>query len=209
MKPPDNRLLIAITGGIASGKSTVACWLENRGYQVINTDLIGHGLLQDPKVITLITENFGDQICSSGRIDRRKLAEIVFQDELKLKLLNDILHSRILLEMQDRINESEYGIIFCEIPLLYENNLQGCFDLVVNIHVSREMQIERITEKFKISRESAAKRINTQLNPAEKYLKADVNIQNNGTLSELFEQLERFEENLENISPREKKGFPI
>lgn len=203
MKQANRPFLIAITGGIASGKSTVSHWFEEQGFLVYYADEIGHEMLQNSELMTQLVSEFGTEILTNGLIDRAKLASFVFANPKKLKVLNSILHPAIRTRMQEIINLSTSDKLFFEIPLLFEGGLEKSFDLVINVYLNLEMQIERLVKRNHFSRTEAKKRINSQLPVEVKIEKADVNIDNNGNVNQLCNQLNNFLKILSSYPPKE------
>jgi len=207
MKQVNRPFLLAITGGIASGKSTVSHWFEQHNFTVYYADKIGHQILSDPSIIMQLTDTFRDRITQGNSIDRAKLGEFVFSNPKKLEKLNSILHPAIRKRMQDLINQSTDKLLFFEIPLLFEGGLDKSFDLVINVHVSLETQIQRLIIRNGFSRKEAEQRINSQL-PAEiKMKQADVNVDNNETLVQLRNQLEELLNNLDSFSHKKVESL--
>ncbi|NQV18912.1 MAG: dephospho-CoA kinase [Armatimonadetes bacterium] len=201
MKQSNRPFLIAITGGIASGKTLVSKWFEEKGYKVIYADKIGHKFLDDEDIIDKLMEKFGKEILDNKKINRKKLGQIVFGSKEKLSFLNQLLHPKIRKEMQKIIDECEQlntclknlcqvPILIFEIPLLFENKLEKAFDLVLNISSEKTIQIQRIIKKRKISEKRSKQIIDSQISDFEKQKLADVNIMNNTSLENLFERLE-------------------
>jgi len=187
--------LIAITGGICSGKSIVANWFAQRGYPVFSADKIGHLVLENPEVITKLKAKFGDGIIENDKINRKKLGKQVFGNSQNLDFINRLLHPLIRMEMQkiidsffSRKNSSE--LLIFEIPLLFENGLEKAFDLTVNVYADNELQKKRLMERDRLSEKEAEKRIYSQMSSERKRKKADVNIVNNDSIKSLYTQLE-------------------
>jgi dephospho-CoA kinase len=189
MKHPDRPLLVALTGGIASGKTVVAKWFEEQQLKVFYADKIGHALFQEQYIINNIKEIFGNKIVLNNTVDRNKLGEIVFNSELKRKQLNELLHPEILKKIFQIIRSSTEKILIFEIPLLFENDLQDSFDLTVNISVGKELQIQRIMKRDKISKIAAEKRIDSQMSDIDKQELADINLVNDAGFSDLISHL--------------------
>ena len=183
-------LLVAITGGIASGKSVVSKWFEKKGQRVIYSDVLGHKVLEDEKVIALLSEKFGVEIILDGKIDRKILGKVVFGNSENLKFLNKIMHPKIRFQMKKIAENSSKKYLFYEIPLLYEDNLADKFDLVINVFSSKSTKIKRMQERDDINLEDAEKRIASQLPDYLKKEKADINIINDSDLENVFRQLE-------------------
>ncbi len=182
--------LIAITGGIASGKSAVSAWLEKHGNKVIYSDKLGHEALKMPKVEEQLITKFGEEILEDGKISRQKLAKLVFSDPDNLLFLNNLTHPLIRKKMQDIADNSDEDILFYEIPLLYENGLADKFDYVINVFSTEDVKIARIKERDGLDEEAAKLRIKAQLPDHIKLDRADINLLNNGSLEELYRQLE-------------------
>lgn len=190
--------LIAVTGGIASGKTLVADWFADQGFEVHYADKIAHDIMNEPEVAAKIIQTFGAEILQEGVIDRQKLGRIVFHDPTKLKKLNDILHPLVRNEMKNLISVSNSSHLVFEIPLLFENGLQNAFDLTINISADTNLRIERIEKRDKLEREKILHRMNAQMSDFEKQKMADVNIANNSTI-------EALKQNLQNLLPLFKK----
>jgi len=120
MKHPDRPFLVAITGGIASGKSVVSKWFEDQKFSVFYADQIGHELFEDQYFKIEIEDIFGKEVINNGSVDRAKLGDIIFNSVEKRKQLNELLHPEILKKMQQIINASLKEILIFEIPLLFE-----------------------------------------------------------------------------------------
>ncbi len=190
MKQHKRPFLIAITGSFASGKTLVSKWFEDKGFIVHYTDKLGHAILQDEKVIYLLAEKFGNEILENGAISRKKLGEIVFNSTENLKFLNIILHPQIRSKTQAIIDSSREDYLVFEIPLLCENKLQDAFDLTINISATKENQISRSQKRNKMKIAQIEQRIKSQMSTYDKQKLADINIENNGTIDELYLKLE-------------------
>ena len=137
---------IAITGGIASGKSKLSNFLKSKGEVVIDLDEISHTLTDsDEDIIKAITEIFGDDIKSqSGGIDRKLLASKVFSNSENKKKLEEILHPRIRQNMMNEIDFVKKDNVFVEVQLLAEKNMGPFFDHIIIVSVSKDQQINRL-----------------------------------------------------------------
>ena len=189
MKHPDRPFLVAITGGIASGKSVVSKWFEEQKFSVFYADKIGHELFEDKYFKNKIEDIFGIEFIINGSIDREKLGEIIFSSVDKRKYLNELLHPEILKKMQQIINASLKEILIFEIPLLFENHLKNAFDLTINIWTDEEIQLKRLMKRTSMTRDKALKRISSQMPTSEKKKKADINIENNTSIIALKNKL--------------------
>ena len=184
-------LNVGLTGGIATGKSTVVRMLVKRGARVIDHDGLVH-TLQEPgqPVWKRIVETFGRDILDADeRIDRKKLGALVFDNEERRKVLEGIVHPAVLEEAQrqrDRIGkEDEQAIVLSDIPLLLEVGMQECFDLILLVYAPPEVQIQRVMKRNKMTREEAQARLKAQMPIDEKPKFADLVIRNDGTMREL------------------------
>jgi len=195
--------LIAITGGIASGKSAVSGWLENHDYCVIYSDKLGHEILQETEVVKILSEKFGEQILENGQIFRPKLGKVVFGNEDNLLFLNNLIHPLIRQKMQDFADNFSGELLFYEIPLLYENGLADKFDQVINVYCSEETKIARMKQRDGLDEDSAKTRIKSQLPDYIKKERADINLQNNGSLEELLRQLENIGKYLDKLPQKD------
>lgn len=185
-----------LTGGIASGKSTVAGIFNEVGAYIIDADKIGHDLLlpASPAFPELIAA-FGREILNSpGQIDRRRLGSLVFSDPAKLRQLNSIVHPRII-ERIDHLAaeycaENPEAVVIVDAALIYEAGIGGRFLKVIATWCRPEQQTERLMAKTGISREEAERRISNQMPAEEKRRRADFVIDCSGSLEETRRQVE-------------------
>ena len=183
-------LSVGLTGGIACGKSTVAEMLVWRGAHLIDLDKLAHEVEEPEKPAWKeITQAFGAEILAANKkIDRNKLARIVFADREKLKILNNIVHPRVLEEWCGRLKEIEIAdaraIVLSDIPLLYEEKLQHLFDLTLLVLISPEEQVSRLMARNCLTQDEAQKRLESQMPIGEKRKLADIVIENKGTPAE-------------------------
>ncbi len=181
---------IGLTGGIGSGKSTVASLFQKRGAYVIDVDVLAH-LVEEPggKVWNRIVECFGRKILDKDdRINREALGGIVFRDSEKLEKLNSIVHPAVFDEWRSRFddiaNNDEGAIIISDIPLLIEVGWHRAVDIVILVYTSPDVQAERIMKRNGYSYEEAQGRLRSQMPLAEKIAFADFVINNEGTPEE-------------------------
>lgn len=158
-----NRIIIAVTGGIGSGKSTVCDIINAQGFIVFSCDKVYAELLDGANLTAKIVEEFGEKILTDGKIDRRKLSDCVFNDSVKLEKLNSITHTEIFNEIFSRA-EKEEGIVFVEVPLLFEGNYQNLFDGVVVVLRKAEDRILSVVARDGLSHSDVEKRIKKQYN---------------------------------------------
>jgi dephospho-CoA kinase len=189
-------LNVGLTGGIATGKSTVVRMLVRNGARVIDHDGLVHAL-QEPgqPVWERIVAVFGrDILDTEDRIDRKKLGALVFDNEERRKTLEGIVHPAVLEEAQRQreeiFKENEQAIILSDIPLLLEVGLQDRFDLVLLVYASPELQIRRVMRRNNLSSEEAIARLKSQMPIDEKLKSADIVIRNDGTMRELERRID-------------------
>lgn len=187
-------LILGLTGGIATGKSTVSNYFKKLGIPVIDAD-VGSRIIVEPGTDGLkkIEKYFGDNILKQdGTLDRKELGEIVFNDKIQLTKLNAILDEHIRKWMTKQIVESLRNnppLIVLDIPLLYENNYLSEVDLVMVVTTTKDVQLKRLMERDKISEKSAKTRIIAQLSIENKTKKADIVIDNNNSIKETQNQV--------------------
>jgi len=189
-------LNVGLTGGIATGKSTVVRMLVKRGARVIDHDGLVH-TLQEPgqSVWKRIIETFGRDILDADeRIDRKKLGALVFDNEERRKVLEGIVHPAVLEEAQrlrDEIaHEDRQAIVLSDIPLLLEVGMQDLFDLILLVYAPPDVQIRRVVKRNKMTREEAEARLRAQMPIDEKLKFADLAIRNDGTMRDLEERVD-------------------
>ena len=202
-------MVIGLTGGIGTGKSTVSQILQEKKFPVIDLDTISHEVIKIPKVIEKIVENFGKEVLENSgnfenennaiRISREKLGKIIFENKEKRLLLNSIMHPEILHTMREQISKYKKNnkIIFVEIQLLFEVQWEKEFDYILLISAKKSTQIRRILERDKRSENDALNIINSQLTLDEKKKRSDFVIENDGNIEELKEKIDKFLEYLE------------
>jgi dephospho-CoA kinase len=187
-------LMIGLTGGIASGKSTVAKMLRELEIPVIDADQIAREVVEVGEEAYLeIVKEFGEEILQEDRtIDRGKLGSIVFHNKEKRQLLNSIVHpavrKKMLMQKEQYIRNGENTIVL-DIPLLFESNLTHLVDKIIVVYVDEHIQLQRLMERNSLSKEEAEARMKAQMPLIEKVSKADAVINNNGTIEETKQQL--------------------
>lgn len=182
---------IGLTGGIGSGKSSVADLFKQLGIDTINTDLISRTLTRpgSPQFEQII-ENFGAQITdNSGHIDRKKLANIVFRNDKKRALLESILHPPIMDKMFAQCRQSKSLYCILEIPLLIESGLHKSMDRVIVVTCNPATRTHRLQQTRKMSLDEIKRILNAQLSDRERVARADDIIVNDSTIATLEEQV--------------------
>jgi len=195
-------LKVGLTGGIASGKSTVAWWLVEKGAIHIDFDALAHFVEEpDQPAWKAIVASFGRGILNDDRtISREKLGAIVFQDREKLKLLNGLVHPAVYAEWHCRLEEigrqKPEAIVLAGVPLLFEENLQSLFDLVVLVYIPPEEQLRRLVARNGYGEEEARRRLAAQMPIADKIPLADLVVNNGGREDETRELVDRLWQDL-------------
>lgn len=189
---------IGLTGGIATGKSTVARMLVARGAALVDADRIAREIVEPGQAsLARIAERFGAGVIQEdGTLNRRLLGTIVFADAEERKALEAITHPAIRELMRDRIAALEAErpdrLVVADIPLLYESGLQHLYEGVMVAYVPREVQRLRLIERDGLAPEEADKRIGAQMDIEKKRQMADYVIDNSGTIADTEAQLDRF-----------------
>jgi dephospho-CoA kinase len=187
-------LVIGLTGGIASGKSTVSNMLKELSIPVIDADQIAREVVQkDKPAYKEIVRTFGKGILASDlQIDRAKLGAIVFQQEEKRQLLNQIVHPAVRKEMlaqKEAFLQEGHPTIVLDIPLLFESKLTSLVDKILLVFVDDDIQLERLMKRNHFTKEEAEARIRSQMPLIQKVPLADAVINNNGSIDETKSQL--------------------
>ena len=188
--------MIALTGGIASGKSTVAHYLREKGFHVIDADRLGHRVLQcgQPSYHQIV-ETFGKGILNEdASINRRILGNMVFNNPDQLNQLNRISHplirNMILEQMKEFASHSRAGLIFLEAAILLESSLVPKLRGVWVVETDPDIAIARLGQRNQFTAEEAKARLNAQIDNEARRKWADYLIENNGSLSDLYQQVD-------------------
>lgn len=194
-------IVVGLTGGIASGKDTVAVMFNDLGAEIIDADKIANDLINAEisrdNIPAKIVSFFGKNILNnSGRIDKKRLADIVFKDRKKLESLNRITHPEIIKIIKDKIasllaRNDDGGVVIINAPLIVEAEATSLVDKLVVVSVSMENQIARLRARSSLTREEACRRINAQLPIKKKEKFADFVINNNNGLEETEKQVKK------------------
>ena len=187
--------LVGLTGGIASGKSTVAEILKRQGAAIINADVLAREVVEpDRQAWTEIVNTFGTAVLQPDRaLDRQKLRAIIFDDPDARKKLESIIHPQVRALAEQRIREhaaAGYAVIVYEVPLLFEGNLQEWLRPVILVACDVDTQRNRLQSRDNLSAVQAQKHIEAQMSLEEKRRLADYVIENNGSLEDLERQVQ-------------------
>ena len=194
-------LVVALTGGIASGKSKVCKLFENRGIKIIDADSIARELLApNSPHLSEIKNQFGDKVFKSkGVLDRKALGKIVFSDPLKLQWLNNYTHPLVFKEILRQLKQTSSPYLILDIPLLIDikGHLSEKYKPLINrilvINTSKENQLKRLISRDKITSEYAEEIISSQSTLEQKLVYADDTIDNNGLPEKLDAQVEQLD----------------
>lgn len=184
------RKVIGVTGGIASGKSNVISIIKRQGFKVIDCDLINHNLQKiNMPIYNAIKEAFGSSyFLDNGELDRKKLGELIFHNENEKLKLNSISHPIIKEEVLKEINKAD-GIVFVDVPLLYESKFDSLCDKVICVYLNKDTQIERLMERDHIDYSYAKSKIASQMDLDQKRDLADYVIDSKGSFQETERQV--------------------
>ena len=184
---------IGLTGGIGSGKSTVAALLAAHGAVVVDADEIARDVVEPgtPGLVAVVAEFGPDVLRESGTLDRARLAQIVFNDPAALQRLNEIVHPLVGAESQRLISAAPAGaVLVYDVPLLVESGLQDVFDSVVVVEAPENVRLERLTARG-VDPQDAVRRMANQASGEQRAAVADYVIDNSGALPDLAAQVER------------------
>lgn len=188
--------LIGLTGGIASGKSTIASRLAEHGAVVVDADRIAREVVEPGQpALAEIARRFGDGvIAADGSLDRPALGSIVFGDPEALQALNAITHPAVLrastARFQQAADADPEAIVVYDVPLLVESANEYPFDRIVVAHADERIRVERLVELRRMDRAEAERRIHSQASDEERLAVADVVIDTGGTLAHTIEQVD-------------------
>ncbi|MDR2635760.1 MAG: dephospho-CoA kinase [Campylobacteraceae bacterium] len=183
---------IVLTGGIASGKSSVSNMLLENGISVVDADKIAHEVLDEKA--DEITNAFGREFVKEGRVDRKKLGELIFKDKSQREILESILHENIYQKIKTAAAslEKQKKLFVVDIPLFFEK--EGIYKsaLTAVVYAPKQMQIARLMQRSKLTEDEARLRVAAQLDIEQKRAKADVVIDNSKDLAHLKKEVEKF-----------------
>ena len=185
--------IIGITGGIASGKSTVTEFLRQKGFQVVDADAVVHQL-QKPggRLYQVLVEHFGEKILlENGELNRPLLASLIFsnpeEQEWSKRTQGEIIREE-LAALRNQFAQTE-ALFFMDIPLLFEQNYASWFDETWLVYVNRDIQLERLMKRDQISKEAAESRLNSQWPLERKINLSSHSLDNNGNQEQLIAQV--------------------
>jgi len=196
-------LRIGLTGGIASGKSTVCKRLKQRGFLVIDADQVAHHLIcQGSPFFELIVESFGQKILDEkGDISRKKLGDLVFNDPSRLQQLNSLMHPEVIREILKELHKLERlnptGKVVVDASLMIESEFHKHFKHLIVVSCRLDQQVNRLMRRSQLSETVARQRIGLQMSLEKKLPLATAVIDNSGRLEETYLQVDQLVEKLE------------
>lgn len=185
--------IIGITGGIASGKSTVTEFLRQKGFQVVDADAVVHQLQKSGgRLFQVLVEHFGEKVLlENGELNRPLLASLIFsnpeEQEWSKRTQGEIIREE-LAALRNQFAQIE-ALFFMDIPLLFEQNYASWFDETWLVYVNRNVQLERLMKRDQISKEAAESRLNSQWPLERKISLASHSLDNNGNQEQLIAQV--------------------
>lgn len=203
-------LVVGLTGGMCCGKTTVSSMFAELGCLIIDADLISRKLVEPGEACyKRVIRFFGKEILQKdGTLDRKKLGAIIFQDPAKRKVLNSILHPSIIREEERMIREARengtHQITIVSAALMIEAGNYKRFKKIIVVHCNRELQIDRIMKREKITRREALQRIASQLTTREKKKHADYLVNTSGPFTQTRKQVVQIYEKLRKLPDARK-----
>lgn len=187
-------MVIGLTGGIATGKTTVSNYLKELGYSIIDADVIARQVVEPgTKGLRMITDTFGEKVLTSdGLLDRQHLAQLVFTSSEQLQQLNRILQPIIRERIQEPISTSKDPVVVIDVPLLYEQHYEDLCDVVMVVSAQPQQQLERLMNRNHLTMDEAKNRVASQMPLSSKERLADVVIDNNGSVEKTRQQVKKW-----------------
>jgi dephospho-CoA kinase len=183
--------IIGLTGGIGSGKTTIANYFAEKGIPVYIADDEARKITESPEILLSIRALFGDEVFNSEKLDRVKVSQIVFNDTDKLKLLNEIIHPAVKKHFKNWVlQHSNFDFIVYETAILFESGSYKQCDVVISVIAPIETRIKRVMIRDSVSREEVLNRIKNQLSDEDLIKKSDFIIENN-TIEETKHQVDK------------------
>lgn len=182
--------MIALTGGLGSGKTTVLRLFKNRGCLTIDSDIIVKRLLKKSAVLRRIRAIFGDKVFRRRSLDKQRLAEMIFRDARMRLSLENLLHPLVWIAMNRQLGSKHGHVAVCDIPLLYECGWNKYFDAVALVTASKTKRTERLRKRG-MSPDQIKMRMRAQMPTAKKMGRADFVLNNNGSLAQTKKRFDR------------------
>lgn len=194
-------LKVGITGSIGTGKTLASNFFKEKGYTVLDADLINQALLKDEKVIQEINHKLFD--LESKVLDKKKVRELIFSNPKKKEVLESILHPTIYIKMEKALKKLEHdAIVFLDVPLLFEAEFDQLTDYNLVIFASKDHQIDRLIKRDSITKQEALLRIKAHFDIRQKMRLGDYVINNDESVENTLEQLNQWLENFKKVGQR-------
>ena len=195
-----NKKIYAVTGGIGCGKTAVSGIIRREGYPVFSCDEIYAGMTKGGELVKKLEEKFGGVTLPDGSLDRRALSSRIFADDDARRALDKITHPAIMKELFSRAADSDSKVVFCEVPLLFENGFEKLFDGVIVVTRPLAQRVKAVMERSGLSENEVLARIDAQFD----YGKADLTdcyvVSNDGDMDELDKKVKKILQNIANLT---------
>ena len=193
--------LVGLTGGIGSGKTTISKYFESLGIPVYIADVEAKALMNRSKVIKRkLTALFGNEAYVDGKLNRTFLASKIFNDKALLSKMNSIVHPKVASHFKRWLKKQDAPYILKEVAIIFENNLENQYDLIITIVADENLRIERLLKRDNTSKEKIEAIIKNQLSDTEKIKKSDFVISNNDLETAKQQALKIHKQLLQNIA---------
>jgi dephospho-CoA kinase len=187
-------LRIGVTGGIASGKTTVVRHISGKGIPVVDADIVSREVLElYPRIMEYLKAKYGDLVFKNGLLDRKELGRIIFSSEKDRKAYTDVIMPFIRLEIEKRLDELEskgYEAAILDAPLLFEEGFEKDMDCSILIYAEPSVQLQRLMKRNEITEEEARRMITSQMPVKKKLELADYVVDNSGDLERTKEEID-------------------
>lgn len=189
--------VIGLTGGIASGKSTVSIYLKKQGYPIVDADVVARQVVEPGTVgLVRIKREFGSEVITADKqLDRRRLGQIVFNSHQQLEKLNRIVQPLIrdtIIQQLRTLDAQGARLIFLDAPLLFEQHYESLCDQVMVVTVTPDVQLRRLMQRDSLNKSAAQARIHSQMPLVDKEELATVVIDNNSGVDQTYRQVDKW-----------------
>lgn len=186
-----DRIVVGITGMMGSGKTTVGHLLEELGALLINADALAHEVLSPgDAAYTRLAALFPEAVGTDQKLDRKKIAGIIFEDETKRKQMEQVVHPYVFQRIAEEMEASEEKVVVLDVPLLFESGIDRFCDVTIVIKADEKEILSRLEEKG-ISKQEWQKRLKAQMPIEEKIKKGNVVIDNSGPIQQTKQEVEK------------------
>lgn len=197
---------IGLTGGIATGKTTISTHLKSLGMRVIDADEIAREVLVlYPEILSYLRKTYGGRVFKDHGLDRKALGKIIFQNPLERRKYLDVIMPRIRQEIEKRLKENKEVFILLDAPLLFEENFQENVDVTITVYADEKVQLKRLMARDGYTEDEARSRILSQMDLQEKVKLSTYVIDNSGNLEEAIKELEMILERIGFYDEKEEK----